>query len=74
MVLKTNYALNAIEDLSKLNKKISEQKQKIIHLDKTLLEKDLIIQNLKSISVAERPSVSKKVKLFGIPIYSSETK
>jgi len=63
-----------IEDLSKLNKKISEQKQKIIHLDKTLLEKDLIIQNLKSISVAERPSVSKKVKLFGIPIYSSETK
>jgi hypothetical protein len=64
----------SIEDLSKVNKKIYEQKQKILNLDKTLLEKDLIIENLKSISVAESPSVSKKVKLFGIPIYSSETK
>jgi uncharacterized protein YgiM (DUF1202 family) len=64
----------SVEDLSNLNKKIYQQKQKILNLDKTLLEKDLIIENLKSISVAESPSVSKKVKLFGIPIYSSETK
>ena len=55
-----------IEDLSKLNKKISEQKQKIIHLDKTLLEKDLMIENLKSISVVKSPSVSKNIKIFGI--------
>ena len=63
-----------IEDLSKLNKKISEQKQKIIHLDKTLLEKDLMIENLKSISIVKSPNVTKKIKIFGIPIFSSETK
>ena len=64
----------SIEDLSKLNKKIYEQKQKIIHLDKTLLEKDLMIENLKSISVVKSPSVSKNIKIFGISFYHSETK
>ena len=57
-----------------MNKKISEQKQKIIHLDKTLLEKDLMIENLKSISVVKSPSVSKNIKIFGISVYHSETK
>jgi hypothetical protein len=63
-----------MEDLSNLNKKIYEQKQKILNLDKTLLEKDLMIENLKSISVIKSTTVSKKVRLFGIPIYSLETR
>jgi hypothetical protein len=64
----------SMEDLSNLNKKIYEQKQKILNLDKTLLEKDLMIENLKSISIVKSPNVTKKIKIFGIPIFSSETK
>lgn len=64
----------SIQDLSNLNKTIYEQKQKILNLDKTLLEKDLIIENLKSISIDKSPNVTKKIRIFGIPIYTSETK
>jgi DNA repair exonuclease SbcCD ATPase subunit len=64
----------SIQDLSNLNKTIYEQKQKILNLDKTLLEKDLMIENLKSISIVKSPNVTKKIRIFGIPIYTSETK
>ncbi len=57
-----------------LNKKIYEQKQKIINLEKALIEKDSMIKEFKSISVVKSPNVTKKIRIFGIPIYTSETK
>ena len=61
------------EDIT-LNKKIYEQKQKIINLEKALIEKDSMIKEFKSISIVKSPNVTKKIRIFGIPIYTLETK